>query len=271
MHKVLRTYLLAVILFLALADTASAALGQTILRYGARGAEVSELQQYLYQLGLLRVQPTGYFGNLTATAVRQFQAESGLAVDGLVGPLTAAALQRAAGNRYHVVQPGESLWLISHRHGTTVDALRAANALTGNLIYPGQRLLLPGRSSTPSRGNLNRSDLDLLARVVYAEAKGEPYLGKVAVAAVVLNRVDSPLFPNTVRGVIYQPYQFEPVQNGSINQGYDAASMNAVLDALAGTDPTYGALYFYNPGKVSHSWMATRQTTTVIGQHVFSR
>ena len=143
--------------------------------------------------------------------------------------------------------------------------------IIGDLIHPGQRLRLAIQNAGPSRGSFSRNDLELLARLVHAEAQGEPYQGKVAVAAVVFNRMDSPLFPATLRGVIYQPYQFEPVQNGRISGGYTASDMRAVNEALAGADPTRGALFFYNPGKVSHSWMAARQVLVVIGQHVFSR
>jgi len=251
--------------------TAHAALGDTVLGQGARGSDVQQLQQYLRQLQLLPVEPTGYFGSLTDAAVRQFQTEHNLVADGLVGPLTSAALVSAVSTKWHVVQPGDSLWLIATRYSTDVHALKTENGISSDLIYPGQRLRLPNRASSPSRGNFSRSDLELLAHLVHAEASGEPYLGKVAVAAVVFNRVDSPLFPNTIRGVIYQRYQFEPVLNGRINDGYDATAMQATMEALAGSDPTKGALFFYNPWKVSQSWMAARQVLTVIGQHVFSR
>lgn len=266
-----RPLLLTLVLLLTLTGTAHAALGDTVLRRGAQGSDVWQLQQYLHQLGLLSVAPTGYFGNLTDAAVRQFQARTGLEADGLVGPLTSAALMDKATARYYVVQAGDTLWLIASRNSTDVLALQAANGLTTDLIYPGQQLRLPTQAASPSRGNFSRSDIELVANLVHAEAAGEPYLGKVAVAAVVFNRVDSPLFPNTIRGVVYQPYQFEPVVNGRLLGGYDGNDMQATLDALAGSDPSYGALFFYNPDKVSHSWMAARQAIAVIGQHVFSR
>jgi N-acetylmuramoyl-L-alanine amidase len=251
--------------------TAHAALGDTVLGRGAQDGDVRQLQQYLHQLGLLKVAPTGYFGSLTDAAVRQFQAENGLVADGLVGPLTSAALVDRATAKYYVVQPGDSLWLIANRYSTEVISLQKVNGITTDLIYPGQTLRLPTQAANPSRGNFNHSDIVLVAELVHAEAGGEPYQGKVAVAAVVFNRVDSPLFPNTIRGVIYQPYQFEPVLNGRIYDGFDASDMEATLEALAGSDPTSGALFFYNPGKVSQSWMAARQVIAVIGQHVFSR
>lgn len=266
-----RPLLLLLILLLTLTGTAHAALGDTVLRLGARGDDVQQLQQYLHQLQLLTVEPTGYFGSLTDAAVRQFQAQNDLAADGLVGPLTSTALVNAATTRVHIVQSGDSLWLIADRYSTDVHSLKAQNGIASDLIYPGQRLRLPAQAASPSRGDFSRSDLELLAHLVHAEASGEPYLGKVAVAAVVFNRVDSPLFPNTIRGVIYQRYQFEPVLNGRIYDGYEALDMRATIEALTGSDPTKGALFFYNPGKVSQSWMAARQVLAVIGQHVFSR
>lgn len=266
-----RPLLLFLILLLTMTGTAHAALGDTVLRRGAQGGDVWQLQQYLRQLQLLSVEPTGYFGRLTDAAVRQFQAQNGLQCDGLVGPLTSAALVRAASPSFHVVQAGDTLWAIANRYSMDVFSLRAANGITGDLIFPGQRLRLVTQTARPARGSFSRSDLELLASLVHAEASGEPYQGKVAVAAVVLNRIDSPLFPNTLRGVIYQPYQFEPVLTGRISRGYNATDMQAVKEALAGADPTQGALFFYNPDKVSHSWMAARQVLVAIGQHVFSR
>lgn len=266
-----RPLLLVLILFLTMTGTAHAALGDTVLRRGAQEGDVWQLQQYLHQLGLLSVEPTGYFGSMTEAAVRQFQAQNNLVADGSVGPLTSASLVKVATARYYVVQPGDSLWLVASRYSTDVYSLKTTNGIASDLIYPGQQLRLPTQAVSPSRGDFSRSDIELVAYLVHAEASGEPYLGKVAVAAVVFNRVDSPLFPNTIRGVVYEPYQFEPVSNGHLYDGYVDNDMKATLEALAGSDPTSGSLFFYNPGKVSQSWMAARQVITVIGQHVFSR
>jgi spore germination cell wall hydrolase CwlJ-like protein len=122
------------------------------------------------------------------------------------------------------------------------------------------------------RGDFDEKDIDLLARLVYAEAKGEPYNGKVAVAASVLNRIDSPKYPNNVRDVVYQTkfgYQYCPVRNGQINQKADEASFQAVEEALQGNDPTNGALSFYNPSKSSNSWIRNRPYAISIGRHIF--
>ena len=115
------------------------------------------------------------------------------------------------------------------------------------------------------------SDHRLLARLVYAEARGESYKGQVAVAAVVLNRVASASFPNTISGVIYQSGAFSCVGNGSINNTPSSDAIRAALDAMNGWDPTNGCLYYYNPKKTNDSWIRTRTVVTVIGNHYFAR
>ena len=127
-------------------------------------------------------------------------------------------------------------------------------------------------SSASSSGSSTVSaDQYLLARLVYAEARGESYKGKVAVAAVVLNRVRSSSFPNTISGVIYQSNAFESVSNGSINNTPDSDCLRAAREAMNGWDPTGGCLYFYNAAQVSTgSWIKTRTVKTVIGNHSFA-
>lgn len=114
------------------------------------------------------------------------------------------------------------------------------------------------------------SDLDLLARLVKAEAEGEPYTGQVAVAAVVLNRLRSPAFANDVRSVIYQRGQFETVSNGRINEPADAVHFRAVEEALSGRDPSNGALFFFNPAGTRDRFVHSLSVTTRIGRHTFA-
>lgn len=113
-------------------------------------------------------------------------------------------------------------------------------------------------------------DLYLLAKCIHAEARGEEYIGKVAVGAVILNRVASPDFPNSIYGVIYQPWAFTAVNDGQINLEPDSASYQAATDALNGWDPTYGCLYYYNPATASSSWIFNRRTVVTYGDHVFA-
>lgn len=114
------------------------------------------------------------------------------------------------------------------------------------------------------------SSLYLLAKCVYAEARGEPYAGKVAVAAVVLNRVKSADFPNSISGVIYQPLAFTAVADGQINLSPDTEAIRAARDAMNGWDPSGGALYYYNPAKTTSKWIYSRRVITVIGKHYFA-
>ena len=188
-------------------------------------------------------------------------------------------LPSAAFAATHTVSRGETLYQISSWYGTNVNAVKAANGLKGNGIYPGQKLYIPDKertsSSTVSRGmgNVSRSDYDLLARMIHAEAEGEQYTAKVAVGAVILNRVKSPIFPSTIAGVIYQVtdghYQFEPVLNGWINRPAGADSIKAAKDALGGWDPTNGALYFFN-NDVTNKYLWAKKVSTVLGKLVFS-
>ncbi len=124
-------------------------------------------------------------------------------------------------------------------------------------------------SSSSSSGGVSSSDLNLLARVIYGEARGEPYTGQVAVAAVVLNRVKSSSFPNTIAGVIYQSGAFDCVADGQINLTPNATARSAAQDALNGWDPTYGCLFYYNPRTATNKWMLSRPVKLSIGNHAF--
>jgi N-acetylmuramoyl-L-alanine amidase len=130
-------------------------------------------------------------------------------------------------------------------------------------------LYITSFAQTSSRNN----EEELLARIVHAESKGEPYLGQVCVAAVILNRVDSADFPNSLAGVIYQPGAFEPVSNGTINQVVpsSASARKAAREALNGYDPTGGCLYFFNPDTATSKWIWSKQIVKTVGKHVFAK
>lgn len=174
------------------------------------------------------------------------------------------------------VKPGDTLWEYGQHYGIPYQEIMTTNNLTSDLILIGQKLTIPeGRSVTATSINTvhsdySQSDIDLLASLVQAEAEGESFQGKVAVAAVVLNRVESNLFPNSIRGVIYQRGQFSPVSDGSINVRANSESYNAVYAAMKGQDPTRGALFFYNPGVNHNHWSNSRTVTAVIGNHNFT-
>ena len=114
------------------------------------------------------------------------------------------------------------------------------------------------------------NDLYLLAKCIHAEARGESYIGQVAVGAVILNRVASPDFPDSIYGVIYQPWAFTAVHDGQISLEPEASAYQAAMDALNGWDPSYGSLYYYNPTTATSGWIYSRQTVVVIGKHVFA-
>ena len=122
-----------------------------------------------------------------------------------------------------------------------------------------------------SAAGYNESETYLLGRLVHGEARGEPYVGKVAVGAVVLNRVRHPSFPNTISGVIYQTGAFDAVTDGQINLEPDSESLRAARDAMNGWDPTGGCLYYYNPAKTSNKWILSRPIMMRIGNHVFCK
>lgn len=115
----------------------------------------------------------------------------------------------------------------------------------------------------------NSGDETLLARMISAEARGEPYEGQVAVGAVILNRVEHPSFPDTLSGVMYQPGAFTAVVDGQFNEAISESAHRAAKDALNGQDPSGGAIYYYNPKKTSNKWMRTRPVITTIGDHLF--
>ena len=130
--------------------------------------------------------------------------------------------------------------------------------------------VLAGSATSGGTNGYSSSDTYLLAKTIYAEGRGEPYTGQVAIGAVILNRVRHPSFPNTVSGVVYQKQAFTAVSDGQINLTPDETAMKAARDALSGWDPTGGALYYYNPAVATSAWIFDRQTITVIGKHVFA-
>lgn len=198
-------------------------LGERVLRSGMEGTDVAVLQHILAKKGFYdHREVDGIFGPLTERAVRNFQEENQLHVDGLVGPETVAALPQdfVSGLNYYDVPQEEVL---------------------------------------------------LLARVIHGESRGESFEGQVAVGAVVLNRVQNPQFPDTVRKVILQEGQFCITFDGQINLYPEKKALEATRAALSGYDPTRGSLFFYNPEIATNAtWISRRPVATRIGNHVFT-
>ena len=166
-------------------------------------------------------------------------------IDGIYGSQTLSAVK----------------WFQS-KNGLTVDGIAGPKTLAA--------MGITGTSNNTSSSTSN-SDLNLLARLVYAEARGEPYTGQVAVAAVVLNRVKNSSFPNSVAGVIYQRGAFSVVDDGQINLTPNQTAYSAARDAINGWDPTYGAIYYFNPKTATNGWIWSRPVTVVIGNHRFCK
>ena len=126
-------------------------------------------------------------------------------------------------------------------------------------------------STSSSTSSNNSNDVNLLARLIYGEARGEPYTGQVAVGAVVMNRVKNSSFPNTISGVVYQSGSFDVVSDGQINLTPNSTAKKAAQDALNGWDPSYGAIYYFNPKTATNKWIWSRPVTVVIGNHRFCK
>lgn len=156
---------------------------------------------------------------------------------------------------------------------SAVKSFQKKNGLTVDGIAGTQTLKAMGitSSSLSSSSSNNSSNVNLLARVVYGEARGEPYTGQVAVAAVVLNRVKSSKFPNSISGVVYQSGAFDAVADGQINMTPDTTAKKAAQDALNGWDPSYGAIYYFNPSTATNKWIWSRPMTVTIGKHRFCK
>jgi spore germination cell wall hydrolase CwlJ-like protein len=185
----------------------------------------------------------------------------------------------------HTVKAGDTLYLIAKKYGVTVNEIRQCSNKWDDMIYPGQILLIPktgsllssasssSANSTKSSGvSYSSAELDLLARLVRSEAENQPYEAQVAVAAVVINRMKSDLFPNTISSIIYEKsygyYQFTPVENGMINNAATTTAKNAALAALNGSDPSKGSLYYFDDS-ATNKWLWSKEIRARIGNMVY--
>lgn len=170
---------------------------------------------------------------------------------------------------------GEVDGIFGEQTKQAVISFQKKNNLSVDGVAGDQTLKAMGiTSSSPDsgggQGQFSSSDIDLLARVISAESRGEPYSGQVAVGAVILNRIEHPSFPNTLAGVIYQPGAFSCLNDGGINAAVADSAYKAARDAINGTDPSGGAIYYYNPEKSTSKWIFSRKVITTIGKHRFA-
>ncbi|GAA0134212.1 spore cortex-lytic enzyme [Paenibacillus sp. YSY-4.3] len=227
---------------------------EQVIQYGAFGTDVYELQGRLGFLGFYHGKLDSYFGPKTQESLKWFQSEFGMPVDGLAGPKTKLKLYNAT----KAWKPG-----MEYAAGETEankETEKAAEQTEGNT------------SADLSSGNamgLSANDLKIMANAVYGESRGEPFEGQVAVAAVILNRVKSPSFPNSVSGVIFQPLAFTAVADGQIWLEPNESARKAVQQALNGWDPTGGCTYYFNPETATSKWIWSRPQVKTIGKHIF--
>lgn len=226
-----------------------------VIQQGAVGDDVIELQARLQYIGFYNGKIDGVFGWGTYWALRNFQYEFGMEVDGVAGASTKQKL---------------------------VDATKYDEAYVKEQINQGKRFThygggggSGGKQATEASANVpqgySQNDINLMANAVYGEARGEPYEGQVAVAAVILNRVESPTFPNNVSGVIFEPRAFTAVADGQIWLTPNESAKKAVLDAVNGWDPTGNALYYFNPDTATSEWIWSRPQIKRIGKHIFCK
>jgi len=272
------------------------------LRVGSRGTEVIRLQQALKDRGLFHSSTTGYYGKITKSSVINFQRNNNLTVDGIAGNQTQSKLYSTQ-NSYTTLRFGsrgnsvirlqqalkDKGYFLNNTTGyygkvtqtavinfqrdskLTVDGIAGVQTQTALFSKP----TVVSRGSTSTR-SFSSDDLYWLSRIIHAESVGEPYQGQVAVGNVVLNRVASKEFPNSVYNVIFEYYknipQFSPVADGTIYNAPSQSSISAAKEALSGSRPVGNATYFFNPDKAAATWIVRNKVyVTKIGGHVFYR
>jgi N-acetylmuramoyl-L-alanine amidase len=278
-------------------DNRVQAFSNQVIQQGAVGEDVIELQSRLQYVGYYNGKIDGVFGWGTYWALRNFQYEFGLPIDGLAGTETKAKLVKASKyNKQFVREQINKGNKFTHYGGVDKSKQSApakppagqqAKPPAGQQTKPpaGQQAKPPANTANPpaqseqptkptaanTPGGFSSNDIQLMANAVYGEARGEPYTGQVAVAAVILNRVNSATFPNTVSGVIFEPRAFTAVADGQIWLTPNETARKAVLDAINGIDPTGEALYYFNPDTATSGWIWTRPQIKKIGKHIFCK
>lgn len=274
------------------------AFSNQVIQKGAVGEDVIELQARLQYLGFYNGKIDGVFGWGTYWALRNFQYEFGLPIDGLAGAKTKKKLTKASkyhksfvheqirkGNKFthygnldlkkQVKQTSPKKAVSKKQAKTPVKQLAKAPPKQPVKAPAKQKAKTPAKAPVPTAmnvpGGFSQNDIQLMANAVYGEARGEPYIGQVAVAAVILNRTNSSSFPNTVSGVIFEPGAFTAVADGQIWLTPNDSAKKAVIDAINGWDPTGQAIYYFNPNTATSKWIWSRPQVKRIGKHIFCK
>lgn len=261
-----------------------------VIQKGATGDDVVELQARLQYLGFYNGPIDGVFSWRTYWALRNFQYENKLKVDGLAGFPTKKKLadqskfdyrwvhkQINKGNKFTTyggipkekqVKPNKAQKGTPAKPSKNVKQGTAAKKPAPKKQVSKVSKPMPGKNIPEG---YSQNDVNLMANAVYGESRGEPYIGQVAVAAVIINRIESAEFPNTVSGVIFEPRAFTAVADGQIYLTPNAKAKKAVMDALNGWDPTGEALYYFNPDTATSGWIWTRPQIKKIGKHIYTK
>lgn len=279
------------------------AFSNQVIQIGAVGDDVIELQSRLQYLGFYNGKIDGVFGWQTYWALRNFQYEFGLKVDGLAGWKTKIKLANASKyNEQFVKENINKGNKFTHYGGVDINKQSAPNKNKRNQGAKNQPAPAPApaprnnvtprnntaqnqgntannaqtaKANKPTAANVpngfSQNDIQLMANAVYGESRGEPYIGQVAVAAVILNRLDNASFPDTVSGVIFEPGAFTAVADGQIWLTPNEQAKKAVLDAINGWDPTGNAIYYFNPDTATSGWIWSRPQIKQIGKHIFCK
>lgn len=300
----------------------SYAFSDQVIQQGATGEDVIELQARLQYIGFYHGQIDGVFGWGTYWALRNFQDEFGMKVDGYAGEQAKNMLEdRTEYHKDFVREHLEAGRYFTHYGGMNLehqvrydspkeeqqepaeqeepqksksDEQAQQQTETEQQDQQAEQQSPPIEEETPAQEEIqpdsgaevveetpieptsvnvpngfSQNDIQLMAQAVYGEARGEPYEGQVAVAAVILNRLQSPIFPDTVAGIIYEPLAFTAVADGQIYLTPDESSRRAVLDAINGWDPTGEATYYFNPDTATSNWIWSRPQIKQIGKHIF--
>ncbi|RYL94868.1 spore cortex-lytic enzyme [Sporolactobacillus sp. THM7-4] len=269
--KVVATFLSLFFLF-GLNGQASAFTNQ-ILTQGASGDDVIELQARLQYIGFYSGKIDGHFSYGTYWALRSFQQKYGLKVDGQAGTSTKQKLAK--------VSQFDKNFIYSNLSAGNTFTYYGGVPLNQQVKKKNKGQLSAGDGGN-SRKNQNysvnhlpqgysQSDINLMANAVYGESRGEPYIGQVAVASVIINRVADPRFPNNISDVIFQPGAFTAVSDGQIWLTPNVTAKKAVMDAINGWDPTHGAIYYFNPETATSAWIWSRPQIGRIGKHIFCK